>query len=86
MITLRFTQALLKDMKVTPIEIDKADPLYSWHVNKHNLNNRKHIVFVNDLSRLCILIDGVRTNQINRLKEKFLQTLESYLTHEEINL
>ncbi|TVX96267.1 DUF6933 domain-containing protein [Cohnella terricola] len=82
MITLRLTKELLKDMKTTPIEKMSLPPLLSWHVNIYNLNKRKHIVFVNDLTRLAIIIDGIRTGQLERLKEKFLLTLREYLLRE----
>jgi hypothetical protein len=72
-------------MKVTPIESEDKEQFYSWHVNIYKLNNRKHIIFINDLSRLCVIIDGVRSSQINVLKEKFLSTLNSYLLSEGIN-
>lgn len=81
---LRLTQSLLKDMKVTPMEYKEISSLFNWHVNIYHLNNRKHIVFVNDLSRLCMIIDGIRTGQLTQLKEKFLATLKTYLTSEGI--
>lgn len=85
MIILRLTQSLLKDMKTTPIEVDNDVPnLFSWHVNIYQLNKRKHIVFVNDLTRLTLIIDGVRTGQLTKLKEKFMETLEEYLLAEGI--
>ncbi|RAR41053.1 hypothetical protein DP091_25930 [Paenibacillus sp. MDMC362] len=83
MIVLRFTQSLMKDMKVTPNDFD-GSALFSWHANIYKLNNRKHILFVNDFSRLCIIIDGVRTSQLTLLKEKFQATLKAYLTAEEV--
>lgn len=58
--------------------------LYSWHANIYKLNNRKHILFVNDLSRLCIIIDGIRTSQLAQLKEKFSTTLKAYLIAEKV--
>ncbi|KIL34273.1 hypothetical protein SD71_21600 [Cohnella kolymensis] len=82
MIILRLTKALLKDMKVTPIESDSVPSLFNWHVNIYRLNNCKHIVFVNDLSRLSVIIDGIRTGQLAQMKEKFLITLEDYLRSE----
>lgn len=86
MMVLRFTQSLLKDMKVTSIENHEDIPqFYSWHVNIFKLNNRKHIIFINDLSRLCVIIDGVRSTQINILKEKFLSTLSAYLLSENVS-
>ncbi|WP_018759390.1 DUF6933 domain-containing protein [Paenibacillus terrigena] len=82
MITLRLTKDLLKDMKTTSIEDMNVPPLLSWHVNIYNLNKRKHIVFVNDLTRLTVIIDGIRTGQLERLKEKFLLILREYLLRE----
>jgi hypothetical protein len=84
MFVLRFTQNLLKDMKVAPEELEDVPSLLSWHVNIIRLNNRKHILFVNDLSRLSIIIDGVRTAQLNRLMDKFHSTLLNYLVSEGI--
>ncbi|MCM3342677.1 hypothetical protein M3650_29655 [Paenibacillus sp. MER TA 81-3] len=49
MLALRFTQKLLKDMNVAPVELGETDPLFSWHVNILQLR-RKHILFVNDSS------------------------------------
>lgn len=85
MFVLRFTQSLLKDMKVTPIENEDNQQLYSWHVNIYKLNNRKHIIFINDLSRLCVIIDGIRSSQVKMLKDKFVSTLNEYLLSEGIN-
>lgn len=85
MLILRLTKDLLKDMKVTPGEDINAALFLSWHVNIYNLNKRKHIVLVNDLTRLAIIIDGIRTGQIERLKDKFIITLREYLLREGVN-
>ncbi|WP_136609055.1 DUF6933 domain-containing protein [Paenibacillus dokdonensis] len=85
MLTLRLTKDLLKDMKTTPAEDINAAPFLSWHVNIYNLNKRKHIVFVNDLTRLAIIIDGIRTGQLERLKDKFLLTFRDYLLQEGVD-
>lgn len=85
MLTLRLTKDLLKDMKTTPAEDINAAPFLSWHVNIYNLNKRKHIVFVNDLTRLAIIIDGIRRGQIERLKDKFSLTLREYLLREGVD-
>lgn len=82
MISLRLTKDLLKDMKTAPNEDVDSPLLLSWHAHIYNLNKRKHIVFVNDLTRLALIIDGIRTGQLERLKEKFLMTLKEYLVRE----
>jgi hypothetical protein len=79
MIVMRLTQKLLKDMKIDPLEVDIVAPLFSWHCNILILNRKKHILFVNDLSRLSLIIDGVRSSQPKVLKEKFLSELNTYL-------
>lgn len=78
MLALRFTQKLLKDMKVAPSDLAEVDSLFSWHVNILQLR-RKHILFVNDFSRLCLVIEGIRNSQINKLQEKFITDLKVYL-------
>lgn len=82
MIFLRLTKDLLKDMKTAPNEDVDVPLLLSWHAHIYYLNKRKHIVFVNDLTRLTVIIDGIRTGQLERLKEKFLMTLQEYLFQE----
>ncbi|MGI2297565.1 DUF6933 domain-containing protein [Paenibacillus sp. GXUN7292] len=81
MLALNFTQKLLKDMKATPVELDSADPLFSWHANILQLK-RKYIIFVNDSSRLCLILDGIRTSQLDKLQEKFKTDLKQYLLFE----
>lgn len=71
-------------MKATPVENFEVPSLFSWHVNIYKLNNRKHILFVNDCSRLCVIVDGVRTGQGSQLIEKFRTTLKQYLVSEGI--
>ncbi|WP_255374666.1 hypothetical protein [Cohnella sp. OV330] len=74
----RFTQKLLTDMKVVPQELDDVNSLFSWHVNILQLR-RKHIIFVNDLSRLCIIMDGIRSSQLGKLQQKFVTEFKGYL-------
>ncbi|MGG6310355.1 DUF6933 domain-containing protein [Paenibacillus macerans] len=78
MLALRFTQKLLKDMKTAPVEIEEIDPLFSWHVNILQLR-KKHIIFVNDSSRLGLIIDGIRSSQVGKLQESFMTGLKEYL-------
>ncbi|WGU96441.1 hypothetical protein QJQ58_09480 [Paenibacillus dendritiformis] len=78
MLALRFTQKLLKDMNVAPVELGEIDPLFSWHVNILQLR-RKHIIFVNDSSRLCLIVNGIRSSQLEKLQEKFVSELKEYL-------
>lgn len=78
MLALRFTQKLLKNMNVAPVELGETDPLFSWHVNILQLR-RKHIIFVNDSSRLCLIVNGIRSSQVVKLQEKFISELKEYL-------
>lgn len=75
MLALRFTQKLVKDMNVAPVELGETDPLFSWHVNILQLR-RKHIIFVNDSSRLCLIVNGIRSSQVVKLQQKFISELK----------
>ncbi|MBE9918423.1 hypothetical protein G8C92_30985 [Paenibacillus donghaensis] len=85
MLVLRLTQSLLKDMKAAAIEDCESSLLFSWHANMYQLNNRKHIIFMNDLSRLSVIVDGVRSSQLEKMKEKFKTTLSEYLRNEGVS-
>jgi len=78
MLTLKFTQKLLKDMKTTPVDLVQEEALFSWHVNILQLK-RKYIIFVNDRSRLCLIVDGIRSAQLDKLQAKFKSDLKEYL-------
>ncbi|WP_442950108.1 DUF6933 domain-containing protein [Paenibacillus sp. HW567] len=58
-------------MKITPQENEPDSPLLSWHANIIQLNRRKHVLFVNDLSRLCLIIDGVKSFFSTATQTKF---------------
>lgn len=44
MLVLRYTQKLLKDMKVAPVEVEDVSTFFSWHVNILQL--RKNIFYL----------------------------------------
>lgn len=44
MLVLRYTQKLLKDMKVAPVEVEDISSFFSWHVNIMQL--RKNIFYL----------------------------------------
>lgn len=83
MLALKFTQKLLTDMKATPAELGEVNTFFSWHANILQLK-KKYIIFVNDSSRLCIVIGGIRTSQLDKLQEKFMTELREYLQLEGI--
>ncbi|WP_059053594.1 DUF6933 domain-containing protein [Paenibacillus senegalimassiliensis] len=84
MLALKFTQKLLKDMKVSPVELEEADSLFSWHVNILQLR-KKYIIFVNDSSRLCLVIGGIRSSHARKLQEEFITQLKEYLMLEGVS-
>lgn len=84
MLALKFTQKLLKDMKIAPVELEEADSLFSWHVNILQLR-KKYIIFVNDSSRLCLVIGGIRSSQARKLQEEFITQLKEYLMLEGVS-
>lgn len=87
LLIIRSTKNLLKDMKIDKsiTKIDIADPFFSWHANLVFVNKRKHIVLINDLSRLSLTIAGIRSTQYKNLNNIFKEQLKNYLVSENIN-
>lgn len=69
----------------TITKIDISDSFFSWHANLVLVNRRKHIIFVNDLSRLSLTIAGIRSTQYKNLNDIFLNELKNYLTSENLD-
>ncbi|MCW3792933.1 hypothetical protein OM416_15185 [Paenibacillus sp. LS1] len=84
MIIFKATKTTLKDLNVKPETIEDTDSFFSWHVNFFTLYGRKHYVFMNDLSRLSLTVNGIRTNQASKLGSIFKENLEAYMAVEEI--
>ncbi|WP_165972063.1 DUF6933 domain-containing protein [Paenibacillus piri] len=85
MIVIRATKNLLKELKINPTGIDISDPFFSWHTNIFMLNRRKCIVFMNDLSRLSLMVTGIRSTQYKNLNDIFFKELRHYLLSEGID-
>ncbi|SDS75675.1 hypothetical protein SAMN05444162_2200 [Paenibacillaceae bacterium GAS479] len=71
-------------MKITPEENENSSSLFSWHANIIKLNNRKYIVIVNGLSRVSVILGGIRSAQLPKLIQTFSTTLLEYLKSEGI--
>ena len=71
------------DKSITPIAI--ADQLFSWHANLVFVNKRKHVVLINDLTRLSLTIPGIRSTQYKNLQNIFKEQLKNYLIFENID-
>lgn len=86
-LVIRGTKKLLQDLKIerTITKIDSSDSFFSWHANVVVINRRKHLIFMNDLSRLSLTIVGVRSTQYKNLKNIFLKELTDYLISENLD-
>lgn len=56
------TKKLLDFLKPEVIEKNTDDDLHAWHTNYVNINRKKFLVMMNDLTRFCIVLYGVKKN------------------------
>jgi len=85
MLIIKATKTMMKDLSITPVNVDISNLFYSWHANYFTLDRRKHYVFMNDLTRLSLTIAGIRSNQLNKLQDIFRSSLKEYLQTEGIS-
>lgn len=87
LLVIRPTKTLTReiDPKVESIETSTVNDFLSWHANNFLLNRKKHIIFMNDKSRLSITISGIRSNQYKDIRGIFLTNLKDYLLAEGLN-
>ncbi len=76
MIKLRITKKAQKKLGVyksdEEIRIDRFD---TWHVNNFNDSRRTGLIFMNDLTRFCVIIFGLRKSDGENLLEIFKNQL-----------
>lgn len=85
MLIIKATKTMMRDLRISPVDIDISNLFYSWHANYFTLDRKKHYVFMNDLTRLSLTITGIRSNQLNKLQDIFLSSLKDYLITEGIS-
>ncbi|MCD4827114.1 MAG: hypothetical protein K8Q99_04980 [Acholeplasmataceae bacterium] len=54
------TKNLLDFLKPEVIEKDTDHDLFAWHANYITINRRKLLILMNDLTRFCIVLYGVK--------------------------
>ncbi|BCR36150.1 DUF6933 domain-containing protein [Mariniplasma anaerobium] len=54
------TKKLLDFLKPEVIEKDTDNDLFAWHANFININRKKLLILMNDLTRFCIVFYGVK--------------------------
>ena len=72
-------------MKPYPGQPANTDGLYSWRANYVQGHGRRFVVFMNDASRLTIVINEAKAAKLKKLPELFLQNLQATLLALNVN-
>lgn len=77
------TKKLLDFLNPEITDKNSDDNLYAWHANYVNINRRKFMVLMNDLTRFCIVLYGVKKSafknpKIELQKAIITMTFEGY--------
>lgn len=78
------TQKLLKQLKKEPVSISANNPLYSWHATARIYDGQETLIFVNDLSRITIILRGIRQERLEEIDRYFMRALHEYCQVEHI--
>lgn len=80
------TKRACERLKITPPSAPaQFDPLYSWRLNVVEEGRRRLVVFMNDLSRYAVVINGLKANDWAKLPKLFEQNLREVMLTEQIN-
>jgi hypothetical protein len=58
---------------ITPIE---REPFYEWHANLFMFDRRKGVILMNNQTRYCIILYGLKGEHIKRFNEIVLTSIE----------
>lgn len=73
-------------MKITPpIAATEYKSLYSWRLNVVEEGRKRLVVFMHDISRYCVVLDGIKAKDWPKLPKIFTERLRDLLLTEQIN-
>ena len=76
---LYLTKKLHEKLKIELSPEQPCDELYSWRANYIQEHGQKFVVFMNDASRLTIVINNAKADQLKKLPELFMENLRAAL-------
>jgi hypothetical protein len=80
------TKRACERLKITPLVAEKEyNPLYSWRLNVVEDGRKRLVVFMNDASRYCVVLDGIKAKDWAKLPQIFAGRLREVLLAEQIN-
>lgn len=65
------TKKLLDFLKPEFTEVNTDNDLFAWHANYVNIHRKKYIVFMNDLTRFCVVMYGLKKSDFKNIKLEF---------------
>jgi len=77
--TLHITKKLADKLKLAPVPQDAEDELYSWRANYAQGHGCRFVVFMNDASRLTVVVNEAKAAKLKKLPELFIHTLRETL-------
>lgn len=64
MLILECTKKLADELRVNPdIVSSNADPFYEWHANQFTYRRRKCVILMNNETRYCVILYGLKKEQ-----------------------
>jgi hypothetical protein len=80
------TKRACERLKITPpVAATEYNPLYSWRLNVVEEGRKRLVVFMHDISRYCVALDGIKAKDWPKLSKIFTERLRNVMLAEQIN-
>ncbi|WP_336883166.1 plasmid pRiA4b ORF-3 family protein [Priestia koreensis] len=77
------TKKLLDELMIKSVKNEgEVNELFAWHANILTINRRKTVVFMNDLTRYCIVLYGVKKRDFQNLHTLLLEGIKKVFQSE----
>lgn len=68
-------------MKVEPYDPTNSSPFYEWHANLFMFDRRKGVILMNNLTRYCIILYGLKMEHFKKFDDVVLSAIrETFLS------
>lgn len=63
-------------IKIPDITVIHRQPLYEWHANLFTFNRRKGVIFMNNQTRYCVVLYGIRKEHFRQFDDTILSAIK----------
>ncbi|MDR3301669.1 MAG: plasmid pRiA4b ORF-3 family protein [Spirochaetaceae bacterium] len=77
---IKLTKRFANELGIRVSSCNDNTPFFSWHATFFMINHRKTIILMNDATKMCVILHGIRKNNYKHFESLITQSIQEMLT------